>query len=34
MTCTCGKCKHMWATEMASLSEDIQRRVRDVMNDL
>ena len=34
MTCTCAKCQHTWAAEMASLPDDIQQRVRDVVNDL
>jgi uncharacterized Zn finger protein len=33
MTCTCERCGHVWATEMPSIPEDIQQRVREVLDD-
>ena len=32
VTCTCVNCRHVWATEMTSLPEETQQRVREVVN--
>jgi transcription elongation factor Elf1 len=33
LTCTCAKCRHTWATDMASLRADIQKRIDKILND-
>ena len=33
MTCTCAKCGHAWATELASLPPDVQARIPDALRD-
>jgi transcription elongation factor Elf1 len=33
MMLTCANCRHTWATEMASLPQDIQEKIPDVLRD-
>ena len=34
MTCTCVQCRHTWATEMASLPEEVQKRIPEAIDHL
>ena len=31
VTCTCGTCSHTWATDIASLRDDIQKRIDEAL---
>ena len=33
MTWTCDSCRHTWATDMASLPDDVQKRIPQALND-
>ena len=34
MTCTCVQCRHTWATEMASLPQEVQKRIPEAIDRL
>ena len=34
MMLTCTNCRHTWATDMASLPQDIQEKIPDALRDL